>query len=64
MVTMKDIANKLGVAVSTVSKGLNGANDISDDLRQTILDTAVEMGYTPKCMKKENQKKYVSLLKI
>ena len=57
MVTMKDIANKLGVAVSTVSKGLNGANDISDDLRQTILDTAVEMGYTPKCMKKETQKK-------
>lgn len=57
MVTMKDIAQKLGVAVSTVSKGLNGANDISEDLRQIILDTAVEMGYTPKCMKKDTQKK-------
>lgn len=57
MVTMKDIALKLGVAVSTVSKGLNGANDISEDLRQLILDTAVEMGYTPKNIKKDPQKK-------
>ena len=52
---MKDIALKLGIAVSTVSKGLNGANDISEELRQLILDTAVEMGYTPKSMKKEGE---------
>lgn len=57
MATLKDIAQKLGVAVSTVSKGLSGANDISDDMRQLILDTAVEMGYTPKHMKKDTQKK-------
>ena len=30
MVTIKDIANRLGISVSTVSKGLNGASDISD----------------------------------
>jgi LacI family transcriptional regulator len=30
MATIKDIANKLGIAVSTVSKGLNGASDISE----------------------------------
>ena len=34
MATIKDIANRLGVSVSTVSKGLNGASDISDELRQ------------------------------
>ena len=57
MATIKDIANKLGVSVSTVSKGLNGANDISEQLRQTVLETAVEMGYTTKQMRtKENQK--------
>ena len=32
MATIKDIANKLGVSVSTVSKGLNGAHDISDEI--------------------------------
>lgn len=57
MATIREIAKKLGVSISTVSKGLNGANDISDELRQTILDTAVEMGYVTKRMKKEEHKK-------
>lgn len=57
MATIKDIANRLGIAVSTVSKGLNGAPDISDDLRQLVLDTAVEMGYKTKRMRKEELKK-------
>lgn len=51
MATIKDIAKKLGVAVSTVSKGLNGASDISAEMRQLVLDTAVEMGYASKKMK-------------
>lgn len=57
MATIKDIADKLGISIGTVSKGLNGASDISDALRQTVLDTAVEMGYTTKKMKKEEHKK-------
>lgn len=57
MATIKDIANRLGVSVSTVSKGLNGASDISDELRQMVLDTAVEMEYSTKRSKKvENRK--------
>lgn len=48
MATIKDIAERLGIAVSTVSKGLNGASDISEELRQLVLDTAVEMGYASK----------------
>lgn len=57
MATIKDIANRLGISVSTVSKGLNGASDISEELRQLVLDTAVEIGYTTKRMKKEEHKK-------
>ena len=57
MATIKDIASHLGVSVSTISKGLNGASDISAELRQLVLDTAVEMGYTTKRMKKEKNKK-------
>ena len=57
MATIKDIANRLGVSVSTVSKGLNGASDISDELRQIVLDTAVEMGYSTKRSKKEENRK-------
>lgn len=48
MATIKDIANKLGISVSAVSKSLNGASDISEELRQLVLDTAVELGYSTK----------------
>ncbi|WP_051226496.1 LacI family DNA-binding transcriptional regulator [Butyrivibrio sp. MC2013] len=51
MATIKDIADKLGISVSTVSKGLNDAKDISENLRQQVLDTAVELGYTKKKMR-------------
>ncbi|MGN0342418.1 MAG: LacI family DNA-binding transcriptional regulator [Roseburia sp.] len=57
MTTIKDIANRLGVSISTVSKGLNGASDISEDLRQLVLDTAIEMGYKSKKMKNQELKK-------
>lgn len=57
MATIKEIANRLGVSVSTVSKGLNGASDISEELRQMVLDTAVEMGYATKKSKKEENRK-------
>lgn len=57
MATIKDIADRLGISVSTVSKGLNGASDISEALRQAVLDTAVELGYTTKHMRKKDNRK-------
>ncbi|BCJ92462.1 DNA-binding transcriptional regulator CytR [Anaerocolumna cellulosilytica] len=62
MATIKDIADKLGIAVSTVSKGLNGASDISDQMRQLVLDTAVEMGYASKKMKTTGNRKVCILI--
>lgn len=56
-VKIKDIAKKLNISVGTVSKGLNGASDISYELTQLILDTAIEMGYKPKKMLNEENKK-------
>lgn len=46
MVTLNDIAARLGISKSTVSKGLNNASDVSEELRRKILETATEMGYT------------------
>ncbi|MDE7262398.1 MAG: LacI family transcriptional regulator [Oscillospiraceae bacterium] len=45
MVTLNDIAARLGISKSTVSKGLNNASDVSEELRRRILETAAEMGY-------------------
>lgn len=63
MTTIKDIAERLGISISTVSKGLNGASDISEDLRQLVLDTAVEMGYQTKKMKKDKYRKLCLFIK-
>lgn len=62
MATIKDIAEKLGISTSTVSKGLNGANDISDEMRQLVLDTAVEMGYASKKMRAKKRRKLCVLV--
>ncbi len=46
MTTLEDIARALGTTKSTVSKALNGADDVSKATRQAVLEKAVEMGYT------------------
>lgn len=62
MATIIDIAEKLGVSKGTVSKALNGAPDISETLRKSILETAVELGYTKLRRKKDDQKKLCVLV--
>ena len=45
MATLDDIAKELGVSKGTVSKALNGAKDVSQKTRQSVLETAVKLGY-------------------
>lgn len=47
MATIKDLSMKCGVSVSTVSKALNGYQDISEETRALVLQKASEMGYFP-----------------
>lgn len=56
MATMEEIARALGVSKGTVSKALSGARDISETTRQTILEKAVEMGYS-RALRKANAPK-------
>jgi LacI family transcriptional regulator len=45
--TIKDLARKLGVAPSTVSKALKGYPDVSEAMKKSARDTAFSMGYLP-----------------
>ena len=45
MVSLKDIAKECSVSVATVSKALNGHQDISPETRERIVRKAEEMGY-------------------
>jgi len=44
-ITTNDIANKLGLSRGTVSKALNGRDNIDEKTRLTVQRTADEMGY-------------------
>ena len=46
MTTLADIAQALGTTKGTVSKALNGAQDVSEATRKAVLEKAVELGYT------------------
>lgn len=46
MATLDDIARELGISKSTASKALSGAKDVSKAMRQTVLEKAVELGYS------------------
>lgn len=47
MVLLKDIAAACSVSVATVSKALNGHNDIGPETRERVRKVAEEMGYYP-----------------
>ncbi|HMM00247.1 MAG: LacI family transcriptional regulator [Bacilli bacterium] len=47
MVKLKDIAEKCGVSIATVSKSLNGDSEISEETVKLVRDTARKMGYIP-----------------
>ena len=44
-ITIRDVANKAGVSVTTVSRVLNGKDDISEPTIQKVLAVVQELGY-------------------
>lgn len=47
MTTMKDVAERVGVTVSTVSRALSGGPGVSPSVREAIRAAADEAGYVP-----------------
>ena len=46
-ITIKHVAERSGVAISSVSRVLNNHPDVSDAMRQRVLHAAQELGYQP-----------------
>ena len=51
-VTIKSIAQELGISFSTVSKALNGNPAIKEETREMVVEKARELGYTPNSLAK------------
>ncbi len=54
---IKDIAYDLHLSVSTVSKALNGAFDVSNETKQLVLDYAKKVGYKARDQRLKTTKK-------
>ena len=50
MVTLKEIASKCNVSVTTVSNILDGKPKVSEETKQAVLQVVKEMGYQPNYM--------------
>jgi len=61
-VTLKDIADQLGVSVTTVSRGLAGYSDVAEETRQRILEKANDLGYSPNLSARRLQKQRTDTL--
>ena len=46
-ITIRDVAKKLNLSITTVSRALDGYDDVAEETRQLIIQTAHEMGYVP-----------------
>lgn len=46
-VTIRDVAGRLNLSITTVSRALDGYADVSEKTRQRVIQAAQEMGYVP-----------------
>ncbi len=60
-VTVYDISERLGLSPSTVSRVLNNSSLIGDEKRQLILQTAEEMGYKKRTIKKQKGRAIINI---
>ncbi|MBI5029023.1 MAG: LacI family DNA-binding transcriptional regulator [Chloroflexi bacterium] len=46
-VTIRDVAKRLRLSITTVSRALDGYDDVADKTRERVIQVAREMGYAP-----------------
>ena len=47
MPSIRDVAKRLNISITTVSRALDGYSDVAEETRQLVINTAQEMGYVP-----------------
>lgn len=47
MSSIRDVAKRLNISITTVSRALDGYSDVAEETRQLVIKTAQEMGYVP-----------------
>ncbi len=55
-VTIKDVAKKVNLSITTVSRALHDYDDVNPDTKKRIIEAAKEMGYSPNTLAQRLQK--------
>lgn len=63
-VTIKDLARRLNVSVSTVSRALRNATDINPQTKRSVLELAAELSYEPNVMAQGLVKKKTKIIGV
>ena len=45
--TIRDVAKKLNLSITNISRALDGYDDVAESTRKLVIETAQEMGYAP-----------------
>ena len=61
-VTLRDIAQKVGKSVTTVSRALNDYDDVGPETKARVLQVAEELGYSPSTLAQRLRKKRAETL--
>lgn len=64
MATIKDVAKRAGVSISTVSYVLNNTGKISEETRERVLKAIKELNYTPNSFAKKLKKQTYDLVAL
>lgn len=64
MATIKDVAEKAGIAVNTVSRVLNNRGYISDKTRKKVFDAMKELDYLPNEVARSLSQKHTSIIGV
>lgn len=52
-VTIRDVAKRLNLSITTVSRALDGYDDVAEDTRERVRNAAAQMGYAPSHMARQ-----------
>ncbi len=63
-VTIKDIAKKLGISTSTVSRALTGHSDVNPKTKEAVLELAQQLDYQPNSIALSLRKKQTHIIGV
>ena len=56
-VTIRDLASKLNLSITTVSRALDGYDDVAEETRKRVVEAARQMGYVPSAAARQLRRK-------